>query len=472
MTMLAPAPPTRSYRPQPAQESWHACPAYESGFGGAKFGGKTLGLLMEATRHISHPRYRGILFRRTYPRLQEVLDRAWEWFPGMGGAWRGDEHRWTFPSGASIAMRHCQHEESKFDYQGHEYHFMGFDQLEEFSETQYSFLLAQNRSGVPDIRPYARMTFNPGGVGHAWVKSRFVDRGTRTCAPWVDRNEAGSLLPSRCFHFAGIEDNPLGVAADPTYEARLDNLPENDRRALKAGDWDVFAGQYFFEWRRERHVIEPIELDPSWRRWRALDDGIARPFVCLWLCQDPATLRVYVYREVSRRGVPAAKDRAELVLGSGDEPVRFSVADPSMWNREKDTGRSVADTFKEHGLELRPGSNSRVNGWKRVHEFLADAADGRPYLQVFSTCRELVKNLPALVYDAHQVEDLDSDGPDDEGDALRYGLMAAHPTLGDLLAEGLDKLKRPPEPPPPTDPFLIQVRKQGQGRAQRSWGRR
>jgi hypothetical protein len=426
---VAAAPPIRRYRPQLAQESWHACPAYESGFGGAKFGGKTLALLMESARHIGHPRYRGILFRRTYPRLQEVLDRAWEWFPGMGGTWRGDEHRWLFPSGASIAMRHCQHEESKFDYQGHEYQFMGFDQLEEFSETQYAFLLAQNRSGVADLQPYVRVSFNPGGIGHAWVKARFVDRGTVACLPWVETNEAGDALPPRCFHFAGIDDNPLGVAADPTYKARLDNLPENERRALKGGDWDVFAGQYFFEWRRERHVIEPIALDPSWPRWRALDDGIARPFVCLWLCQDPATLRTYVYREVSQSGVPAARDRAALVHQRSAEPVRFTVADPSMWTREKDTGKSVAQTFKENGLVLRPGSNSRISGWQRVHEMLADAEDGRPYLQVFSSCRQLVKNLPALVYDRHVVEDLDSDGPDDESDALRYGLMAAHWTV-------------------------------------------
>ena len=161
---VAVAPPL-AYRPQPKQLDWHACPAYESGFGGAKFGGKTLAMLAESARGIDHPRYRGVIFRRTYPRLQEVMDRAWQWFPSLGGHWQGDQKRWRFPSGASIAMRHCQYEEDKYQYNGHEYHFMGFDQLEEFSETQYRYLMAQNRSGTADLAAYVRATFNPGGRG-------------------------------------------------------------------------------------------------------------------------------------------------------------------------------------------------------------------------------------------------------------------------------------------------------------------
>jgi hypothetical protein len=189
-------------------------------------------------------------------------------------------------------MRHCHYEEDKYQYNRHEYHFMGFDQLEEFSETQYLYLMAQNRSGTADLAAYVRATFNPGGVGHAWVKHRFVDHGSRTCDPWTPENEQGDPLPSRCFHFANIDDNAAGEAADPLYRQRLDALPEEELRALKSGDWDVFAGQMFTEWRREKHVIDPRELPKEWPAWRAVDYGTARPFVCLGLVQDPATLRL------------------------------------------------------------------------------------------------------------------------------------------------------------------------------------
>jgi hypothetical protein len=210
------------YQGQPTQRRWHACPAYESGFGGAKFGGKTLGLLMESTRHTPHPLYRGIIFRRTYPQLQEVLDRAWQWFPRMGASWSGDTHAWTFPSGAKLLMRHCQFEHDKENYNGHEYQGMFFDQLEQFTETQYNYLLAQNRSGVAELVPYTRSTFNPGGIGHGWVKQRFIDHGTTSCAPWRDRNDVGKPLPSRRFHFSSIDDNPAGACGpSPTRTTRF-----------------------------------------------------------------------------------------------------------------------------------------------------------------------------------------------------------------------------------------------------------
>ena len=108
------------------------------------------------------------------------------------------------------------------------------------------------------------------------------------------------------------------------------------------------------------------------------------------------------------------------------ERIRATVADPSMWNRSLDTGKSVEDSYRATGLQLVKGSNDRIGGLDRVREFLADDDEGVPYLRVFSTATELIKNMPSLVRDPHHVEDVDTDGPDDEYDALRYGLMAAH----------------------------------------------
>ncbi|HVQ45111.1 MAG TPA: terminase family protein [Candidatus Saccharimonadia bacterium] len=422
---VASAPPRLVYRPQSKQEPWHACPAFESGFGGTKGPGKTLAMLMEATRGVGHSRYRAIIFRRTYKRLQEVMDRAWEWFPPLGAKWNGDHARWTFPSGAMISMRHCENEEDKRIYHGHEYHFMAFDQLEEFSETQYTFLMAQCRSSVPEIKPYLRTTFNPGGIGHAWVKERFLSRGTRDCAPWTPRNEQGDPLPTRCFHFSNIYDNQILLDADPQYMMVLNSLPEQDRRALRDGDWDVFAGQVLTEWRREKHVIDPIPLDKDWQRVRMTDYGSARPFVTLWAALDKSVPRVYIYREISQPGLLASQQAQAVVSLTGeDEKIRLHVADPAMWIKSPDSGKSIAQIYFENGVTLTHANNDRLNGLARVREYLKDAPDGRPHLQVFSSCIQLIKNLPSLVYDAHKVEDVDTDGPDDEYDALRYGLMA------------------------------------------------
>lgn len=423
--VVAERPIDLTYRPQVKQEPWHACPAFESGFGGTKGPGKTLAMLMESTRFVWHPRYRGIIFRRTYPRLQEVMDRARDWFPGLGAHWDGDAHRWVFPSGAMISMRHCQNEEDKRNYHGHEYHFMGFDQLEEFSESQYLFLLAQCRSSVSEIVPYVRDTFNPGGIGHAWVKERFLDHGTRECEPWTPVNDEGDELPTRCFHFSNIYDNQILLDSDPQYMRVLNSLPEQERRALRDGDWDVFAGQVFTEWRREKHVIRPRLLSPDWERWRSTDYGSARPFVTLWFCMDPAVPRIYVYREISKPGLLASQQAQEVVKLTGpDEKIRFHVGDPAMWIKSPDTGKSIARVYRENGVEMKQANNDRLNGLSEVHEWLKDAPDGRPHLQVFETCQQLIKNMPALVYDAHKVEDVDTDGPDDEYDTLRYGVMA------------------------------------------------
>lgn len=420
--------PPLVYLPQPKQHDWHACPAYESGFGGTKGPGKSIAMLMESARYIDHSRYRAIIFRRSFPRLQELMDRAHEWFPGVGGSWNGQEHVWRFKSGAQIRMAHCQNEEDKRIYHGHEYQFIGFDQLEEFTETQYLFLMAQNRSSVPEIPTCVRSTFNPGGVGHAWVKQRFLDHGTRECAPWTPYNDHDEQLRPRCFHFSTIYDNKILLESDPHYIQTLQALPEDERRALLEGDWDVFAGQYFKEWRRDKHVISPIALDQSWPRWRCVDFGVARPFVCLWLCQDPGTLRVYVYRELSRQNITPASHQALMIQDNSPstERYRFTMGDPAMWIRANDSGKPLSDIYAENGVPMLPASNDRINGWQTVHQFLRDDPEGVPLLQVFDTCENLIRNLPALVHDEHKVEDLNTDGPDDEADALRYGLMAAH----------------------------------------------
>lgn len=415
-----------SYQPTAKQQAFHDLDADEVLFGGAAGGGKSVALLMDTGQFCAdHAGVRAALFRRTYPELwRTAILAAAERFPAaFGGTYHHTTHEWRFPNGSVLEFCYAKAEMDVLIYQSAEYQRLAFDELTHFSLYQYSYLISRLRSVRPGLRLQVKAGTNPGGVGHTWVKARFGIAEQQHGAPFLD--EHGRTL---AFMPARVDDNPHLMEADPAYVTRLRQLPDAERRALLEGDWDVFAGQVFGEWRRDRHVIRPHALPTSWPRWRAVDYGTARPFVCLWLCQDPATLRVYVYREISQAGVVPASRQAQMIADATplDEPIRFTVADPAMAIRQADTGASISDVYAAAGVTVHPASNERLNGLSRVHDFLAEAPDGRPYLQVFETCPRLCANMPALVYDQHVVEDVDTEGPDDEYDALRYGLMAAH----------------------------------------------
>ncbi len=409
----------KPYQPQDSQDSWHQCYAYESGYGGAKYGGKSLALLAEAIRYIDHPGYRGVLFRVDYPRLSELMDRAQQRYPSIGGHWRGDSHTWAFPSGAQVLFRHCSTEDAKYAYNGHEYQFMGFDQAEEFSLSRYTYLLAQNRSGIPELQPFARSTFNPGGIGHGWVKQRFVEHGTTTCKPWMAYNDEGKPTGTRCFHFASIDDNPIGDQSDPSYRRRLEGLPAAERRALLHGDWNVFAGQVFGEWDPAVHVIEHFAVPRDWPRIRGYDYGWTDPSVMLWLARNPATGQLVVYRELTVTETTVSQQASMIRELTAGEHIHASLADPSIWATSQTAhgaGTSIAQEFALAGVGFVPANNARLAGWARLHELLATHdPQGRrqaPGLVVMRNCREVIRTLPELVYDSHNVNDVDTHGDD------------------------------------------------------------
>ena len=216
---------------------------YEVFFGGAKGPGKSDCLIGESTRFCYHPKYHGLILRRTFPRLQEIIDRCHAVFPGLGGEYRAGTHRWNFPSGARITLGHVQHEENKRDYHGKEFHFIGFDELTEFSDTQYLFILANVRRSVHDLQLRIRSTSNPGGPGHVWVKERFVDPcKTKETRKYTgnDGIEREMVVPglyidpdsgtSRCFVPATVYDNPAITVNDPLYVRRLEMLPNLEKQ--------------------------------------------------------------------------------------------------------------------------------------------------------------------------------------------------------------------------------------------------
>ena len=298
------------WRPHPGpQESFLENPAYEAFFGGAKGPGKTECILMEAARQHQRPRYRGAILRRTFPRLGEIIDRSFKYYPNFGAKYSGRDRQlempaWTFPSGGKIAFGHVQHERDKYNYQGKEIHFMGFDQLEEFTESQYLFLFGQNRTSDPDIWCYIRSTGNPGGVGHAWVKKRFIEP-FKDCPGKLkyfkrdndediefDKNEPDVM--SRTFIPATLTDNPSILKNDPRYLSRLRQQSEADQKAFIYGDWDVFKGQFFSMWRNHLHVCERV-IEPGFEKFISLDYGYGAQSCVLWWMVDYDG-RMHAYR--------------------------------------------------------------------------------------------------------------------------------------------------------------------------------
>lgn len=417
---------------------------YEVLFGGAAGPGKTDCLIMEATRHVEFPDYRGIIFRRTFPQLQEIIDRCWKWYPKIGGEYRATEHRWYFSSGAKIALSHMQHEQDKYNHQGKEYHFCGFDELTQFLESQYLYLHSRVRTTNPAIPKRIRATTNPGGIGHVWCKNRFVDPAVPG-ETYIDP-ETGF---SRKFIPAKVTDNPTLMENDPGYIRQLELLPEVEKQRLLYGVWDVFEGQVFIELSQRVHGCDDFEIPPEWERFMAFDWGYAKPYVALWFAVDFDGV-IYLYRELygckieknkgTDVGLRQTNDEiCHAILAAEREKVKFRVADPACWAPTKMKGRNdlLGPSFQEDaakfGLFFLKADNDRLRGKQQCHmRFQLDQETGEggeviaehPRFLAFKSCANWWRTMEQLREDVKNPEDVDTDQEDHHYDTTRYAFMS------------------------------------------------
>jgi predicted phage terminase large subunit-like protein len=213
------------HHPHVKQGAFLSLPHKEAMYGGAAGGGKSDALLMAALQWVEVPTYSALLLRRTFPDLNQpggLIPLSKEWLAGTGVKWNDNEHRWTFPSGATITFGYLQHEDDKLRYQGAAYQFIGFDELTQFSETQYKYLFSRIRKLEQSPVPLRmRSASNPGGPGHDWVKERFITDG----------------VSSRVFIPARLADNPS--LDQDAYLESLAELDHHTRKQLLEGDWDA-----------------------------------------------------------------------------------------------------------------------------------------------------------------------------------------------------------------------------------------
>ena len=407
--------------PRERQREFFLSRARHTAYGGARGGGKSWAMRRKFI--LLALRYHGLnllLLRRTLPELREnhliPMQRELYGFAVYNSA----ERVFRFPNGSRIKLGYCDTMQDVYQYQGQEYAVIGLEEATHFTEEQMRFLTTCNRTTRKDFSPRMYYTCNPGNVGHAWVKRLFIDR------LYAENENPNDYL----FIPARIYDNKVLLEADPNYIRQLEALPEELRRAHLDGEWDVHAGQYFREFSRDRHVIEPFEIPSWWRRFRSMDWGYNDPCCVLWHAVDGEN-RVYTYRELYVRETRAGEVAAMVLELSRGESISYTVASPDMWQKRGAVlsgaggfeGETLAELFTSSGLSLTPADNSRVPGWNRVRDVLAVAPDGRPNWLCFSDCRNLIRQLPALQFDQHNREDA-ADGDDHAPEALRYALMS------------------------------------------------
>src|SRR5579864_576245 len=415
-----------AYDPFPKQQQFHSSPAKYRLFGGAAGPGKSKALLMEAILQAhDHPNANTLLLRRTFPELEQSLllyfrrDVPRELYKSFNES----KHLVTWWNGSTTWFGYCQSENDVYQYQGAEFLFIGIDELTLFTLRQWQFLTSRNRCPIPGAFPCMAGATNPGNIGHAWVKSLWIDKQPAPgieCPAEYDPADY-DFIPAR------VSDNPI-YAGDENYLKVLRALPSHLRRAFLDGSWDVFAGQYFDCFDYSRHVRRAEEIGPTlrekswWPRWISIDWGFEHPAAAYWHTQiglpcrrndrapeasargareitergrsvPPAAVAgaqpsaaancVVTFREYVTRRTPPRELARDIVArsASSDDGTREKIdaiyLSPDAFARRTDEAsiaEQMGDVFVAAGLPRPvPADDDRVGGWMLMYQML-DAA--------------------------------------------------------------------------------------------------
>jgi hypothetical protein len=431
------------FQPNPGpQTQYLASSEREVLYGGAAGGGKSYATLADPLRDLNNPDFSGLLVRHTTEELRELIQKSQDLYPKAipGIKWSERKSQWTTPRGGRLWMSYLDKDTDVMRYQGQAFNYVAFDELTQWqSPYGWNYMRSRLRSSSKELGLYMRATTNPGGPGHSWVKKMFIDPAPSNTPFWATDIETGETLTypqghsrageplfKRRFIPASLFDNPH-LAESGDYEAMLLSLPEHQKKQLLEGNWDVNEGAAFPEFNRNIHVVEPFEIPDSWTKFRACDYGYGSFTGVVWLAVTPSE-QLIVYRELYCSKVTAT-DLADMILEAEakDGTIRYGVLDSSLWHNRGDTGPSLAEQMNMKGCRWRPSDRSkgsRISGKNELHRRLqVDEYTEDPRLVFFSTCTNVIAQLPSIPLDKRNPEDVDTNAEDHLYDALRYGIM-------------------------------------------------
>lgn len=433
-------------------------------FGGAAGPGKSYLMRVAAIMWcIEIPGLQVYLFRRTFPDLWKNHMEGPSGFPALLAEWISQkivkinysDGAITFNNGSKIFLCHCQHEKNIYDYQGAEIHVLMIDELTHFSDVMYRYLRGRVRmSGInipakhADCFPRVVTASNPGGVGHNWVKSTFIDGAPPFDIHKTAKEEGGML---RQFIPALMADNPALLKDDPEYADRLSGLGNDDLvKAMKLGLWDILSGSMFDDlWNRDAHVVKPFKIPKSWYIDRGFDWGSSKPFSVQWYAESDGTTApngitypkgsIFVFAEwygciEGKANVGLKMTSKEIARGiveiesKWDYEIEPGPADSSIFDTED--GHCMAKEMEEEGVEwtrANKSPGSRANGWEIMRGMLKAARDNPKEergLYVFDTCVDWLRTVPLLPRDKKKPDDVATESEDHAGDNTRYRLLA------------------------------------------------
>jgi hypothetical protein len=443
------------WQPEPgSQEMFLSCPIFECLYEGTRGPGKTDALLMDYAQFVGKglgPAWRGILFQVSYPALEEVIVKSNKWFPRMfpGCVYKGSSHRWIFPSGEQLLFRYADKIDDYWNYHGHEYPWIGWEELTRWSNLDlYLKMMSVCRSSEPGLPRHYRATCNPLGPGHNAVKMRFIDPVPRgvIIEEEVEIDGKKEIRERVCLH-GSYKENKYLLQNDPNYLKNIALQPEYIRKAWLKGDWDIVAGGMFDDvWNAKVHVIHPFKIPQSWRIDRSFDWGSAKPYsVGFWAESDGtdavlpdgktiATQRGDLFRigEIYGWNGEPNKGTRELATNVARKILKYQEilrrridpgpADSSIFTI--DNGNSISVDMEKAGVRWKKAnmkSGSRINGWELLRQRFENSIKREgPGIYIFDTCRQFIRTVPVLPRDNRIMDDVDTEAEDHIADETRY----------------------------------------------------
>ena len=401
-------------------------------FGGARGGGKSWAVRVKALLlALSYPGIKIMIIRKTKGELWSNHIRELIRMTAGMASYHETKSELRFPSGSIISFHYLRNASDLERFQGIEADVVFIDEATQFPAEAFERIKASVR-GVNDMPKRIYLTCNPGGVGHGWVKRLFIDKVVPEGHHKGDYKFIKSL----------VTDNAALLKKDPDYLRQLKSLPPKLRRAWLDGEWDIFEGQFFEEFRDDpdhygdrinTHVIAPFEVPRDWKIYRSFDFGYSRPFSCDWWAVDydgRAYLILQLYGATEPNvGVRWTPERIFSEIARLEREHRWlkgkqilGVADPSIWDASR--GEAIIECADRHFVHFQPGDNKRLPGWMQCHLRLQFDSDGRPMVYFFNTCKDAIRTLPLLSYSETSPEDLDTTAEDHFADSFRYFAMS------------------------------------------------